>query len=241
LRQELRGTKKPRSFETRSRVRLKVDAEFVADGEAYNVIGWIEGSDPALKEEFIIIGGHLDHCGLHMGLLFAGANDNASGSACVIEAARAFGRLDGPPKRSVLFALFGGEEMGLVGSQYLADNLPPAVGSVSAMLNLDMEGEGDGTGAVIAPDHPEFRTALEKADKTVGTVRRIREFSGPPGVRGSDYASFYAKGIPCMAFWSNGPHLHYHQPGDTIYRINPDMLADVSRLAFLTVYYLADL
>ncbi len=240
LRHELRGTKAPRSFETGCRVRIRVDAEFVADAEACNVVGWIEGSDEELKKEFIIIGGHLDHCGFHMGLHFAGANDNASGSTCVIEAARAFSRLDEPPKRSVLFALFGSEESGLIGSRHLADNLPPAVGSVAAMLNLDMEGEGDGTGAVIAPDHPEFRDAIEKADKTVGTVVGIREFKGPPGVRGSDYASFYMKGIPCMAFWSNGPHLHYHQPGDTIYRVNPDMLADVSRLSFLTVFYLAD-
>jgi hypothetical protein len=107
------------------------------------------------------------------------------------------------------------------------------------MFNLDMEGEGDGVGAVHSPGREELKDAIERADRCVGAVRGIREFRGV-GVRSSDYAPFYLKEIPCIAFWSNGPHLHYHQPGDTIYRINPDMLADVSRLTFLTAYSLAD-
>ncbi len=203
------------------------------------MVGFVEGSDPVLKSEFIVIGGHVDHCGRHMGRVFPGADDNASGSACVIAAARAFAALETPPKRSVLFALFGSEERGLIGSHLLADNLPPQAEKVAAMFNLDMEGEGDGVGAVHSPGRTELKDAIERADRCVGAVRRIREFRGV-GVRSSDYAPFYLKEIPCIAFWSNGPHLHYHQPGDTIYRINPDMLADVSRLAFLTAYYLAD-
>lgn len=240
LRRELRETKKPRSFETQCRIALQVQAAYYPEAEAYNVVGWIEGSDPELKNEFIVIGGHLDHCGYHMGLLFAGADDNASGSACVMEAAKAFGRLERVPKRSVLFVLFGSEESGLIGSKLHADTPPPGGGTIAAMINLDMQGEGDGVGAVVRPDHPELKKAVEMADMTVDTVDRIREFSGPPGVRGSDYAPYYMNGVPCIAFWSNGPHLHYHQTGDTIYRINPDMLADVSRLTFLTAYYLAD-
>jgi hypothetical protein len=239
LRRELRETKKPRSFETVSRIRLKVEAEHFPDAEAYNVVGFVEGSDPELKSEFIVIGGHIDHCGRHMDRVFPGADDNASGSACVIAAARAFAALETPPKRSVLFALFGSEERGLIGSYLLADNLPPQVEKVAVMFNLDMEGEGDGVGAVHSPGRTELKDAIERADRCVGAVRGIREFHGV-GVRSSDYAPFYLKEIPCIAFWSNGPHLHYHQPGDTIYRINPDMLADVSRLTFLTAYSLAD-
>ncbi len=239
LRQDLQETMKPRSLEGAARIRLKVEASQHPDAEAYNVVGFIRGSDPELEKEFVIIGGHVDHCGRHMGLLFAGADDNASGSACVIAAARAFASLETPPKRSVLFALFGSEERGLIGSTHLADNLPPPAEKVVAMFNLDMEGEGDGVGAVVSPGRTELREAIEKADGCVGSVRRIREFRGV-GVRSSDYAPFYLKEIPCVAFWSNGPHLHYHQPGDTIYRINPDMLADVARLTFLAAFYLAD-
>ncbi len=239
LRAELRETKKPHSFPLTASVDVSVVSEHFPDAEAYNVIGWIEGSDPALKEEFILAGGHLDHCGEHMGLLFTGANDNASGSAVVMQAAEAFARLATPPKRSVLFALFGSEERGLIGSQHLVENLPPMVGKLTAMFNCDMEGEGEGTGAVHSPGCPELRAAIEKADTTVGTVRRYREFRSV-GVRGSDYAPFFLDGVPCVAFWSNGPHLHYHEKDDTIYRINPDMLADVSRLLFLSMYYLTD-
>ncbi|MHC4383844.1 MAG: M28 family metallopeptidase [Planctomycetota bacterium] len=239
LRRELQETKKPRSFETAGQIRLKVEAEHFPDAEAYNVVGFVEGSDPVLKSEFIVIGGHVDHCGRHMGLVFPGADDNASGSACVIATARAFAALERPPKRSVLFALFGSEERGLIGSHLLAENLPPQAEKVAAMFNLDMEGEGDGVGAVHSPGRMELKDAIERADRCVGAVRGIREFRGV-GVRSSDYAPFYRKEIPCIAFWSNGPHLHYHQPGDTIYRINPDMLADVSRLTFLTAYSLAD-
>jgi hypothetical protein len=239
LRRELEETRKPRSFGISGRVRLEVEAEHFPDAEAYNVVGFVEGSDPVLKREFIVIGGHADHCGRHLGLVFPGADDNASGSACVIAAARAFAALETPPKRSVLFALFGSEERGLLGSHLLADNLPPSAAKVAAMFNLDMEGEGDGVSAVHSPGRTELKDAIERADRCVGAVRRIREFRGV-GVRSSDYAPFYLKEIPCIAFWSNGPHLHYHQPGDTIYRINPDMLADVSRLTFLSAYVLAD-
>jgi hypothetical protein len=238
LKAELRETKEPRSFPLAASVDVSVTAEHFPDAEAYNVIGWIEGADPVLKNEFLLAGGHLDHCGEHMGLLFTGANDNASGSAVVMQAAEAFGRLATPPKRSVIFALFGSEERGLIGSKHLSANLPPMVGKLTAMFNCDMEGEGDGTGVVHSPDRPELRAAIEKADTAVGTVRRYSEFRRV-GVRGSDFAPFYRDGVPCVAFWSNGPHLHYHQTGDTIYRINPDMLADVSRLLFLSVYYLA--
>ncbi len=240
LRRQLRKTKKPRSFPLESTARLSVKADYHPNATAYNVLAWIEGSDPELRGEFIVIGAHLDHCGRHMDLLFAGADDNGSGSSCVLEIAEAFGRLERPPRRSVLLALFGSEERGLIGSQHLVDNLPSMVGTIDTMLNMDMVGEGEGTGCVCTPGNPEQKNAVEKADAFVGTVRRISEFRGPPGVRGSDHASFRKKGIPAMAFWSNGPHLHYHQTGDTIYRINPDMLADMSRLVFLTAFFLAD-
>ncbi|MBI4881294.1 MAG: M20/M25/M40 family metallo-hydrolase [Planctomycetes bacterium] len=240
LRAVLSETRQPRSFATGARARLKVQAEHFPDAVAHNVIGWVPGADAALRGECVIVGAHLDHCGRHLGLLFAGADDNASGSACVLQAARAASALERRPRRSLVFVLFGGEERGLMGSRQFVDHLPPCVERLAAMINLDMEGEGDGVGAVLRPGFPELREAVERADAAVGAVRQCSEFEGPPGVRSSDYAPFYFFGAPCIAFWANGPHLHYHQPGDTIYRINPDMLADVARLAFLTAFYIAD-
>ncbi len=239
LRSALAEEKRPRSFHLSSSARYRVSSRHVPDGEGYNVVGWIEGSDPALRRECIVVGGHFDHCGRHAGLLFPGANDNASGSAVVMEIAEAFSRLAERPKRSVVFVLFGGEEQGLIGSTWFAEHLPPQFARVDAMFNFDMNGEGDGTNYGCTVEPPGFLETIKNADRFVGTLRRqwpIREV----GVRSSDYAPFFQNGAACAAFFSNGPHLHYHETGDTIYRINPDILADVARIGFLAAHAWAD-
>lgn len=239
LKKELRTTKKPRSFSLNSEVKYIVDSEHFPGAVGYNVAGYIEGSDPELNKQCLVIGGHFDHCGLHMGYHFPGANDNASGSAAVMEIAEAFSKLGKKPKRSVIFVLFGGEEMGLMGSYYFADHLPAQFEAMDAMFNFDMVGEGDGAVVGVQPDPPEFEQTLREADRQVGTLKRTF-FIRQVGVRSSDYAPFFLKGARCMSFFSNGPHLHYHKTGDTIYRINPDIMADISKLAFLTGFAWAD-
>jgi Zn-dependent M28 family amino/carboxypeptidase len=102
-----------------------------------------------------------------------------------------------------------------------------------------MVGEGDGSGIGYSADFPELKAVVEAADKQVKTLRGANPIRGV-GVRSSDFAPFFEKGIPCISFHSNGPHLYYHQTGDTIYRINPDMLADVCRVAFFSALALAN-
>jgi hypothetical protein len=235
LRKDLSTYKRPLSFPMSAKVALKVQARPFPKGIGYNVVGWIQGTDPSLKKECLVIGGHFDHNGFHMGLLFPGADDNASGSAAVMAIAEAFGRLDKKPKRSVIFALFGGEEMGLMGSNYFVGHPPPGIDKVDTMFNFDMVGEGDRAGIGYSANFPELKTLMENADREVKTLSGAYPIQGV-GVRGSDFAPFFEKGIPCVSFQSNGPHLYYHQTGDTIYRINPDMLADVARLAFIGAY-----
>ncbi len=232
LRKDLATYKRPLSFPLQATAHLKVEAKPFPEGIGYNVVGYIEGSDAYLRQECLVVGGHFDHNGLHMGLLFPGADDNASGSAAIMEIAQAFAKLRKKPKRSVVFALFGGEEMGLQGSSYFVEHIPRPFSKVDAMFNFDMVGEGDGAGIGYSGDFPELKDLIEKADQRVGTLRSAYPIRGV-GVRGSDHAPFFQKGIPCVFFHSNGPHLYYHQTGDTIYRINPDILADVARLAFL--------
>lgn len=239
LKAALEKDKRPRSFDLSSSARYRVSSRHVPDATGYNVVGWIEGSDPALRRECVVVGGHFDHCGRHAGMLFPGANDNASGSAVVMEIAEAFSLLAERPKRSVLFVLFGGEEQGLIGSTWFAEHLPRPFERVDAMFNFDMNGAGEGTNYGCTVEPPEFLETIKKADRHVGTLRRhwpIRE----AGVRSSDYAPFFRLGAPCAAFFSNGPHLHYHETGDTIYRINPDILADVARIGFLSALAWAD-
>jgi len=235
IRDDLARTRRPASFALSSRVRYRVRSRHFPEGVGYNVAGCIEGSDPKLKNECIVIGAHLDHCGSHMGMIFAGADDNASGASVVMAIAHAYSVCAAKPKRSVVFVLFGGEEEGLVGSIYYAAHMPGRFATVVGMFNFDMVGEGDGAGCGYTPEPPELLAALKDADSHVKTLRGTWEIKHV-GVRSSDFAPFYQKGAPCVACSSNGPHVAYHETGDTIYRINPDILADIARLGFLASY-----
>ncbi|MBD3413475.1 MAG: M20/M25/M40 family metallo-hydrolase [Candidatus Aminicenantes bacterium] len=235
LKKDLLTYQKPISFSLSSKVHYKVTSRHFPDAEGYNIAAYVEGSDPDLKKHCMVYGAHFDHCGKHMGLLFAGADDNASGSAVVMEIAQAFSQLKTKPKRSVVFVLFGAEEKGLQGSHFFADHIPPVFEKVDGMFNFDMVGEGDGTSCSMTPDPEQLHTIIQQADESIGILGRTRFFRGV-GVRGSDYVPFYKKGIPCASFASNGPHIDYHGTGDTIYRINPDIMADIAKLAFIAGY-----
>ncbi len=239
LKKSLTTWKRPISFPLRAKIRLAVQSRHFPQAVGYNVVGYIEGSDPKLRRECVVIGGHFDHTGAPMGLLFPGADDNASGSATSMEAGKAFASLARKPKRSIVIALFGGEELGLQGSTWFVDHVPGPFDKVAGMLNFDMTGEGDGLWGAVSAEPAEFRKALEEADKSVKVLRGLGVISGV-GVRGSDFAPFFLKGIPAASLGSNGPHLAYHQTGDTIYRINPEIMADAARLAFLAAYAWAD-
>jgi len=156
-----------------------------------------------------------------------------------MEIAQAFASSKTKPKRSVVFVLFGGEETGLMGSTYFASHLPPQFEKIDTMFNFDMVGEGDGAGCAVSAEPEELKKVLEEADKHINTLRRTGLIRGV-GIRSSDYASFYLKGAACISFSSNESHLHYHLQGDTIYRINPDIMADIAGPAFLTGYNWAD-
>ena len=239
LQKALTTWKRPISFPLRAKIRLAVASRHFPQAVGYNVVGVIEGSDPKLRRECVVIGGHFDHTGAHMGLLFPGADDNASGSATSMVAGKALAALARKPKRSIVIALFGGEELGLQGSTYFAGHVPGPFDKVAGMINFDMTGEGDGLWGAASGEPSEFRKALEDADLSVHALRGLGTIRGV-GVRGSDFAPFFVKGIPAASLGSNGPHLAYHQTGDTIYRINPDIMADAAKVAVLAAFAWAD-
>ncbi|MGZ5439091.1 MAG: M28 family peptidase [Candidatus Aminicenantales bacterium] len=239
LKKSLTTWKRPVSFPLRAKIHLAVASRHFPQAVGYNVVGYIEGSDPKLRREGVIIGGHFDHTGAHMGLLFPGADDNASGSATVMEAGKAMAALAHKPKRSIIIALFGGEELGLQGSTWFSEHVPGPFDKVAGMFNFDMTGEGDGLWGGVPAEPAEFKGALEEADKSVKVLRGLGVIRGVC-VRGSDFAPFFLQGIPAASLGSNGPHLAYHQTGDTIYRINPDIMADAAKVAFLAAYIWAD-
>lgn len=211
-----------------------------------NVLGMLEGSDPVLKNEVIVIGGHYDHVGwgeygsLHRGDekgIHNGADDNASGTAGVIEIARVFSQSPEKPKRSILFMLFAGEEAGLLGSNYFTKSKTFEDLDVVAMLNLDMIGmlrddkfSVNGTGT--SPIWEDLFNSLNESYNFNLSFSRA-------GMGPSDHAMFYVQEVPAVHFFT-GLHDHYHRPTDTHDRLNYEGLAKVTQFVFEVAESLAN-
>src|SRR5262249_44631799 len=145
-----------------------------------------------------------------IGQIHNGADDNASGTSGLIELARVFSA--GPPmKRTVVFAAFSGEEVGLLGSQFMAANPPIPLAQADAMFNLDMIGRPKGAKVLVGGvgTSPGFGTLLEHADQ--GRALKIEASKGVESA--SDHEEFYEKGVPVLFFFS-GLHEDYHKPSD---------------------------
>ena len=210
-----------------------------------NVIAFLEGSDPGLKSEAVIIGGHYDHLGYlreHQtgtDYIYNGADDNASGTSGVLAAARAFGSMDEKPKRSIIFMAFAGEEKGLLGSAtYMKQPLWP-VNKTVAMLNLDMIGRNypDSLEVIGAKQNPGIWRIIRRQNRRVGFI--LAESKGKRMNEGSDHYNFFRNGIPAVYFFT-GFHQDYHKVTDNPDRINSEKAARVARLAFLTAWSIAN-
>ncbi|HEX6719895.1 MAG TPA: M20/M25/M40 family metallo-hydrolase [Pyrinomonadaceae bacterium] len=190
----------------------------------YNVVGVLEGSDPVLKKENIIIGAHYDHLGRggdgslapHSGEIHHGADDNASGTAGLLELARIFSAQRSQLKRTVIFIAFGGEEEGLLGSNYYVNHPLTPLANTVAMINMDMIGRMKDRKLVIGGvgTAKEWRNIIGQQDSFQLTLNE--DGYGP-----SDHSSFYMKQIPVLFFWT-GNHNDYHKPSDTFDKINYD-------------------
>jgi len=189
-----------------------------------NVVAMLPGRDAKLRNEYVVIGAHFDHLGTSTegaldpdarGAVRLGADDNASGSAAVVELARLFAR--NPAKRSIIFANFSGEEEGLLGSAYFVDHMPVATDSVVAMLNFDMVGRMKNDRVIVygVATATEFPSILERANATIG----LKVAGQGDGFGPSDHSSFYAKNIPVLHFFTD-LHDDYHRATDTPDKIN---------------------
>lgn len=125
------------------------------------------------------------------------------------------------------------------GSNHFAANLPPPFEKMTAMFNFDMAGAGNRAFASISPQPVELRAAVLKADQARGLLIGTREM-GPPGVRGGDVTAFWNQGVPCVYFMTNGPFPDYHRPGDSIFRVNPEIMAELAGLALRAACIFAD-
>ena len=209
--------------------------EFVAP----NVIGWIEGSDPQLNHEYVVFTAHFDHIGTSPVAsptgddVFNGADDNASGSAALLEIAEAFGSLDTPPARSVLFIATSAEERGLVGAMYYTSYPTYPLENAIANLNLDMIGRNDpSTVQVIRQSTSDLGELVQSVAASHGDIG-VSPIDSPDDqlVRRSDCFAFLLSGIDAL-FFHSGLHDDYHGLDDEPERLDAGKTAAVARLAY---------
>ena len=228
--------KSPLSFHTRRKAEIKVKAEYKKEAPTMNVVGLLEGNDPELKNEYLIIGAHLDHVGSQAGLLFPGANDNASGSAAIFELANAFQTSSLRSKRSIIFVLFASEEQGLSGSKFFVENMKIDTNKAIAMLNLDCIGYGDSIQIGNGKSAPELWKLTDEIDELNSNLMIKDTWKGG----GADLTPFHEKGIPGLYFVSKYSYDHLHLPTDTPETLNPYLFESIVKLAHLTAREVAD-
>lgn len=255
---------KPRSrplLDTKVALRYRNMSETA--GQTWNVAGLLEGSDPELKAETILISAHHDHDGMNGSEIWRGADDNGSGTVGVLALARAFAAnarsKDGDkPRRSILFAVFASEERGLLGAFHMTDRPLRPLGTTRAMINFDMigrnEAESEQTKGLIAIPHdttnrlnligalysPDYRNVVELENKYVGLELDDR-FDHEAALNiffRSDQFPFVLHNIPAF-WWFTGFHPDYHHTTDTSDRINYAKMAKILRLAYLSGFQFA--
>ncbi|MFH1736117.1 MAG: M20/M25/M40 family metallo-hydrolase, partial [bacterium] len=229
--QKLANTNKS-GFHLELPITLEIEAhgKIIKDAPTRNVLAKIPGTDPDLAHEIVLVGAHMDHLGVDAaGRIYNGAEDNASGTALLMELARTLIERGEQPKRSVYFCAFAAEELGLMGSEAFVNNPPIPLDSVVAMINMDMVGEG-GDGASIGGgcNFPEAIDIWEGA-LTESQLERIYQFK--PGYY-SDHAPFEDVGIPSFAVFGRGEHKFYHQPEDTAELVQPEVLSEVGGMVY---------
>jgi Zn-dependent M28 family amino/carboxypeptidase len=230
-----------------------------------NVVGMLEGSDPQLCQEAVVMGAHMDHLGLQGGVLHPGADDNASGVSALMEIAKALAASPVRPRRSLVFVFWTAEEAGQDGSFYYVRHPLWPLERTVAYLNLDMiahpwtaeeiralvaaadPGEAAPLLARATPANfaepglaqwaPGLADALGAAARGTGMVLHLDRGDGRNG--GSDYRAFARRGLPWIRFFGNF-FPGYHEPEDTPDQIDPGQVQRMARLAFATAWLLAD-
>lgn len=223
-----------RPFALHARVHMALRFQPVRQVTSYNVLGLWRGSDPELARRAVIIGGHYDHVGRDPdGRLFAGANDNASGVAVMLEIARLWREQGFQPKTSVLFAAWGAEEAGLIGSRYYVEHPVVPLDETLAMLQLDVVGQGTGSALAVSNESAQLAACVKAAAQRLG-VPTVPESGG-----GSDHQSFNDAGVAAALIIWDGAIGVIHRASDTPEAIDPAKLAASGRVATLALMQLS--
>jgi Zn-dependent M28 family amino/carboxypeptidase len=207
---------------------------------APNVAAVLRGSDPTLRDTYVVFSAHMDHVGTGApdatgDSIYNGADDDASGTAAVIEIAEAFARLDPAPGRSVIFLTVSGEEGGLWGSQAFVEKGGIPTGSMAANVNIDMIGR-NASDSVVAigirySDMGERIGGIASAHPDLGLTVVDDPWPDERFFFRSDHYNFASAGVPAIFLFA-GTHADYHMPSDEADLIDADKIARIARLAF---------
>ncbi|MBN1479468.1 M20/M25/M40 family metallo-hydrolase [candidate division KSB1 bacterium] len=242
----LNSEQRPRSFPLETTCDATVSIQKVKK-PTQNVLAVLPGSDPALKDEYIVLGAHYDHLGLggpgtssrrpDTLAIHNGADDNASGITAILEIFEKFVAEHKNLRRSILFIAFGAEEMGTLGSRYFVEHPLVDLAQIKFMFNFDMVGRLEsnaltlyGTGTAIG---------LEDILKTYAKRYGFELTMSPEGLGPSDHAPFYAADIPVLMFFT-GLHDDYHTPDDDAYKINYQGEKRVADFAYDVIFDIAN-
>jgi len=223
------------SFETGKVFSIKNTTEHHPDGIGYNVIGLLEGSDPVLKNEIIMLGGHLDHLGRCYEIM-PGANDNASACAVMMAVAKALSESPVKPRRSIMFTFFGAEEQGVAGSKYYCENPIVPLEKTVGLINMDGVGNGTRLNALAGGNFPEFFAFIEDANN-----RYVHRMLGGSSFLNNarprlDATWFLWADVPTLSFSAyGGAGSPYHLPGDAIDLIRPEIMEDLAQILFIAI------
>jgi hypothetical protein len=242
----IRGAQRPVLLEMPEwTVDVALVLESVKRETAPNAVGILEGSDPVLRQEYLVYSAHMDHVGMRRGpaaangepadSIFNGADDDASGTVGVIELAEAFAARGARPKRSVIFVAVSGEEKGLWGSDWFATHPPVPVGQMVANLNADMIGRNwPDSIVVIGTEHSDLGETLARVSARHPELRMAALDDRWPEqnfYQRSDHYHFARRGVPVLFFF-NGTHDDYHRASDHPDKINGEKLARIAQLMY---------
>lgn len=244
IKKDLQEMKTPSfALNPNQKITISAKTKYFPDANSCNVVGLIEGSDPILKDEVIIVGGHLDGQGQMGNALFPGALDNASGIADILATAKALATSEVKPKRSVLFVLIGGEECGLYGSKFYAENPLFPVDKTTMMINLDMVGNGTGFYVGSGKNYPQLYTHFETANNNFIHRKMVAsETSKNYGRPRSDASNFENAGIKTFSLYTSGSvhPVYYHHPLDKTNVLTPEIMEDAAKLLYLGILGVAN-
>ncbi len=221
-------------------VHVKLAQETVSEASAPNTIGILEGSDPQLKDEYVVFSAHMDHIGIRPGQpdsISNGADDDGSGTVGILQLAEAYSKAESRPRRSLLFITVSGEEKGLWGSAHFADHPTVPLESMVANINMDMIGRNwPDTIVAIGKEHSDLGETLNKVNEAHPELGMTAIDDIWPEERfyfRSDHFNFAQKGVPVLFFF-NGVHDDYHQVSDELDKIDTEKMARIVKL----MYYL---